>query len=141
MGEPGPQGKPGEPGPKGDKGDKGDPGITGYARASISSNEGPYLLPQDDTIEISSSCRLNAQKVLGGGWVMEGCITLDPDSLGYPDSRDYIDCDDLDGASYAVTASFPDPENDNTWLVEITNTGDADIEVDLTVTAICATFQ
>ena len=135
MGESGPQGEPGKPGPKGDKGD---PGITGYARASKSSRWEPYYLSQGETIVISSSCRLKTQKVLGGGWVMEVCITPDPDGPD-PDRPNYVDCDLLDGASYAVEGSYP--ENDNTWSVELTNTGDADIEVGLTVNAICATFQ
>jgi hypothetical protein len=131
MGEPGPQGmqgERGEPGPKGDKGDKGDPGITGYRRFPKNSITEPYDLEPDDTIVISSSCLLNNQKVLGGGWVVECKI---------PDTDIY--CDEVDGASYAVEASYP--ENDNTWSVVITNTGEEYIRVGLIVTAICATFQ
>ena len=133
MGNPGPQGKqgePGEPGPQGDKGDKGDPGITGYVRFPTGSLYEPDKLPPNDpgdTLVISSRCP-NAKKVLGGGWVVECKI---------PGTDIY--CDEVDGASYAVEASYP--ENDNTWSVVIVNTGDVEIQVGLTVTAICAKFQ
>ncbi len=130
QGETGPQGKPGEPGAKGEKGDKGDPGITGYAHVRKMTFGELYYLPPGYTEVISSSCR-KPKKVIGGGWVVQQCITPGTDS--------YIDCNQLYEASYAVEASYP--ENDNTWSVVITNTGDVEIEVDLTVNAICGTFE
>ena len=127
AGEPGlkgPKGDPGKAGPKGEKGDKGDPGLTGYSR--MRGGFEPFF------ILISARCP-GTKKVLGGGWSMHGCFAEDPKNPGY-----YADCSDLDDAGYAVEASYP--EDDNTWSVMISNTGDVDIEVDLRVNAICGSF-
>jgi hypothetical protein len=72
--------------------------------------------------------------VLGGGWAVFGCDAPDPSNPEY-----YAACSELDDASYALEASYP--EDDNTWSVMISNTGDVDIEVDLRVSAICGFVQ
>ena len=82
---------------------------------------------------VSARCP-GTKKILGGGWSVHGCYAQDPDDPNY-----YTDCGKLDDADYAVEASYP--ENENTWSVLVTNTGDVDIEVDLRVNAICGSFN
>ena len=78
---------------------------------------------QGQTEVVSARCP-GTKKILGGGWSVHGCYAQDPDDPNY-----YTDCGKLDDADYAVEASYP--ENENTWSVLVTNTGDVDIEVDL----------
>jgi hypothetical protein len=130
-GKAGANGAKGDVGPAGPKGDKGDPGITGYVHSRGGFE--PFFILQGQTEVISARCP-GKKKVLGGGWSLHGCYAQDPNDPNY-----YTDCGKLDDADYAVEASYP--ENENTWSVLVTNTGDVDIEVDFRVNAICGSFN
>ena len=75
-------------------------------------------------------------KVLGGGGFARRCEIEDRDSPGQ-----YIPCDNVGNANYALEASYPDLDSENTWIAWARNTSEVDIIIDSRVYAICGFVQ
>jgi hypothetical protein len=93
----------------------------------------PTSISPGETTEITATCP-GIKKVISGGWSIRYCFAEDNENPG-----DWLFCDEIDDASYAIEASYP--VNENTWAVRFHNTGEVNMELDLRVFAICGFVQ
>jgi hypothetical protein len=109
-------------------------GVSGYARSEATGGE-PISISPGEFIKLAAVCP-GVKKVLGGGGFARSCEIIDE---GPP--VQYISCDDVGVANYALEASYPDRDSDNTWIARVRNTGEKDIIIDFRVYAICGFVQ
>jgi hypothetical protein len=131
QGDKGPKGGKGDIGNPGDKGDPGEPGVSGYVQLMMIPD--PTSIPPGETTEITATCP-GIKKVISGGWSIRYCFAQDNENEG-----NWVLCDEIDDATYAIEASYP--LNEDTWAVRFRNTGEVLMEFDLRVYAICGFAQ